>query len=98
MLFYQIIPPFPSPTESKSLFFMSMSSLLPYIESLVESLVPWRIVVPCPKYIIHSLEWLVELVPLWKFPYLLPTTFSVTVEYDWNNSNNRAEPPFIDNQ
>ena len=29
MLFSQIIPPLPSPTESKSLFFTSMSSLLP---------------------------------------------------------------------
>ena len=29
MLFSQIIPPLPSPTESKSLFFTSLSSLLP---------------------------------------------------------------------
>ena len=29
MLFFQIIPPSPSPTESISLFFMSVSSLLP---------------------------------------------------------------------
>ena len=31
MLFSQIIPPFPSPTESKSLFFMSVSPLLPCV-------------------------------------------------------------------
>jgi len=29
MLFFQIIPPSPSPTESKSLFLMSVSPLLP---------------------------------------------------------------------
>ena len=40
----------------------------------VESLVPWRIAVPCPKDIVHSLEWPLELVPLRKFPYLLPST------------------------
>ena len=31
MLFSQIIPPLPSPTKSKSLFFTSVSFLLPYI-------------------------------------------------------------------
>ena len=31
MLFSQIIPPLPSPTESKSLFFTSVSVLLPHI-------------------------------------------------------------------
>ena len=33
MLFSQIIPPSPSPTESKSLFFTSVSLLLSYIQS-----------------------------------------------------------------
>ena len=32
MLFSQIIPPFPSPTESRSLFFMPVFPLLPWME------------------------------------------------------------------
>ena len=32
VLFSQIIPPFPSPTETKSLFFMSVSPLLPCMQ------------------------------------------------------------------
>ena len=38
VLFSQIIPPLPSPTESKSLFFTSISLLLPYMWSEVKSL------------------------------------------------------------
>ena len=79
MPFSQIIPPFPSPTESKRLFYTSVSLLLSHIQGYRYHLSKFHIYVLV--YCIGIfLSGLLHFVCFWK------RVFAMTIVFSWQNS------------